>query len=92
MPEKKFKLVRIIKTVMESPLTTKLNTLKARMERLQSQYPDDEFAIVDSDGNPVQVLDYIAADYASPVNKAKRRKVAEQVRYEQTMKAKARRF
>lgn len=92
MQEKKFKLIRIIKTVMESPLTTKLNTLKARMERLQSQYPDDEFAIVDSDGNPVQVLDFVAADLANPVNKAKRRKAAKQVEQEQIIRSKVRRF
>lgn len=92
MPEKQFKLIRTIKTVMESPLTTKLNILKQRMERLQRENPENEFAIVDADGKPVQILDFVAADLASPVNRANRRKAAKQVEQEQIMRAKVRRF
>lgn len=77
MPEesKQFKILRTHKQVTTaSALTNRLKTLTLHMERLQAQYPDDEFQIVDSNGNPAQINDYIAADLASPANKAKRKK------------------
>lgn len=92
MQEKQFKLVRIIKERLETQPTPHLNTLRLRMERLQSQYPDDDFYIVDCDNKPVKSIDFIAADLAHPVAKAKRKKAARDAEYHKTMKDKLARF
>ena len=89
---KQFKLVRTIKTIVESEPTEKLNILKYRMETLQSQHPDDEFKIVDENGEPPQIIDFIDANLANPVNKAKRLKALQEYEHEIDLKLKARRF
>jgi len=74
---KKFKLIRTIKERIESPLTHRLHILKNKMECLQMAYPNDDFAIVDEQGNPAQIDDFIAADLAHPVAKANQAKAEE---------------
>lgn len=74
---KQFKILRTHKqTTIASALTSRLNTLAAHMAKLQNQYPDDEFCIVDADDNPVEIDDFSAADLAHPVAKAKRKQAA----------------
>lgn len=92
MQEKKFRIIQTAKITTQGSLTTKLNILKHQLIRLQENHPDQEFQIVDEQGNPAQLNDYLAADLANPVNKAKRKQAAKQAEYEATMKLKAKRF
>jgi hypothetical protein len=39
------------------------------MQRLESQHPDDEFCIVDSMGNPVQIEDFTIASLSAKERK-----------------------
>ena len=89
---KQFKLVRTIKTIVESEPTEKLNTLKYRMETLQSYYPDDDFRIVDENGESPQIIDFIAVDLANPVNKAKRLKASQKAEHDENLKLKVKRL
>ena len=89
---KQFKLVRTIKTIVESEPTEKLNTLKYRMETLQAQYPNDEFKIVDENGGSPQIIDFITADLANPINKAKRLKALQKAEHDENLKLKVKRL
>jgi hypothetical protein len=80
--QKQFKLIRTIHTTVDvTKLTTRLGVLRLKMERLQSENPLDDFAIVDEQGNPAQIIDFLAADLAHPVAKAKRVKAAKADEY-----------
>ena len=89
---KQFKLIRTIRTIIESPLTERLSILKYRMETLQIQYPDDEFKIVDGNGESPQIIDFITADLANPINKAKRLKASQKAEHDENLKLKVKRL
>ena len=61
------------------------------MAKLQNQYPDDEFYVVDADNNPVEIDDFIAANLAHPVAKAKRKQAALDDEYKAKISKKLRR-
>ena len=89
---KQFKLIRTIKTIIESPLTERLSILKYRMETLQTQYPNDEFKIVDENGDSPQIIDFIAVDLANPINKAKQIKAPQKAEHDENLKLKVKRL
>ena len=89
---KQFRLIRTIKTIVESKLTEKLNTLKYRMETLQIQYPNDDFRIADENGESPQIIDFITADLANPINKAKRLKASQKAEHDENLKLKVKRL
>lgn len=78
MQQKLFKIIQETHTgkVLETVPTPHLNNLKYQLEKLKQKHPKDTFSIVDTDGNPLQSIDEIAADLAHPVAKAKRKKAA----------------
>jgi hypothetical protein len=61
------------------------------MEQQQRENPNDDFKIVDADGNPPQLLDFVAADLAHPVAKAKRKQAALDDEYKAKVSKKLRR-
>ena len=46
------------------------------MEQQQEENPNDDFKIVDSDGNVAEIDDFLEAEIAHPVAKAKRKQAA----------------
>lgn len=60
---KEYKILRTTRqTVVASEQTPRLQTLTDLAARLQDQFPDDEFCIVDQDGNPPEPSDFAIAD------------------------------
>ena len=78
MQQKLFKIIQETHTgkTLETVPTPHLNNLKYQLEKLKLKHPKDTLSIVDTDGNPLQSIDEIAADLAHPVAKAKRKKAA----------------
>jgi hypothetical protein len=67
---KQFRILRTHKeTTIASALTTRLQILAELKQRLESQHPDDEFCIVDSMGNPVQIEDFVIASMSAKERK-----------------------
>jgi hypothetical protein len=60
------------------------------MDLLQSENPNDDFEIIDTDGNPVDIGDFNAAELAHPVVKANLKKVAKELEYRELVKKKLR--
>lgn len=82
MTEKQFKLIRAIRIVEDvTKLTARLDVLRLLMERHQNQNPDHDYAIVDQDGNPAELADFLESDLAHPVAKAKRVKEEKKEKY-----------
>ena len=46
------------------------------MEQQQKENPDDDFKIVDADGNVAEIDDFLEAELAHPVAKAQRKQAA----------------
>ena len=46
------------------------------MEQQQEENPNDDFKIVDSDGNVAEIDDFLEAEIAHPVAKAQRKQAA----------------
>ena len=88
---KQFKLVRIILTEIESPPSTNLLELRRKMEQQQEENPNDDFKIVDSDGNVAEIDDFLEAEIAHPVAKAKRKQAALDDEYKAKVSKKLRR-
>jgi len=79
---KKFKLIRAIRTVEDvTKYTTRLDVLRLMMERHQNSDPDYDYAIVDEQGNPAELADFLESDLAHPVAKAKRVKEEKAEKY-----------
>jgi hypothetical protein len=77
--QKQFKLIRTItirKVEDVTTLTPKLDVLRLMMERHQSINPDYDYAIVDEQGNPAELADFLESELAHPVAKAKRKQAA----------------
>ena len=67
---KQYKILRTHKeTTIASALTTRLQVLAELKQRLEKQPPDDEFCIVDSMGNPVQIEDFAIASLSAKERK-----------------------
>lgn len=63
---KQFRILRTHKeTTIASALTTRLQILAELKQRLEKQHPDDDFCIVDSLGNPVQIEDFAIANMSA---------------------------
>jgi hypothetical protein len=59
---KKYKLVKIVMVEIDAtPLTRNLLALRQQMEVQQNANPNDDFKIVDQDGNPVELQDFTAS-------------------------------
>ena len=72
---KQFKLIRTIrKTEDVTKYTTKLDVLRLKMERDQKDNPAYDYAIIDEQGNPAELADFLESELAHPVAKAKRMK------------------
>jgi hypothetical protein len=62
---KQFKLIRsICKTQDVTALTPKLDVLRLMMERHQNGNPDYDYAIVDEQGNPAELADFLESELA----------------------------
>jgi hypothetical protein len=85
---KLYKLVRVIKQTIETKPTHNLLALRSRMELLQSENPNDDFAIIDTDGNPVEIDDFNQAEFA----KANLKKAAQELEYRELVKTKLARY
>jgi hypothetical protein len=81
-PKKQFKLIRTIRKVEDvTKLTARLDVLRLMMERHQNSNPDYDYAIVDEQGNPAELADFLQSELAHPVAKAKRAKVEKAEQY-----------
>ena len=70
---KLFKLIRTIrKTEDVTKYTTKLDVLRLKMERDQEDNPAYDYAIIDEQGKPAELADFLESELAHPVAKAKR--------------------
>ena len=79
---KKFKLIRTYTvTTDETTFTPKLEVLRLKMERRQNECPNDDFRIVDEQGNPAELADFLESELAHPVAKAKRVKEEKKEQY-----------
>ena len=84
MEQKQFKLVRTIrKTEDITRYTPKLEVLRLMMERHQNANPDYDYAIVDEQGNPAELADFLQSELAHPVAKAKRKKELKEQEYKE---------
>lgn len=82
MTEKQFKLIRTIRTVEDvTKLTARLDVLRLIMERHQNGNPDYDYAIVDQDGNPAKLANFLESELARPVTKAKLAKEEKKAEY-----------
>jgi hypothetical protein len=82
MTEKKFKLIRTYTvTTDETTFTPKLEVLRLKMERRQNECPNDDFRIIDEQGNPAELADFLESELAHPVAKAKRMKEEKKEKY-----------
>ena len=81
-PEKKFKLIRSIRTVEDvTKLTARLDVLRLMMERHQNSNPDYDYAIIDEQGNPAELADFLESELAHPVARAKQVKEEKAEKY-----------
>jgi hypothetical protein len=79
---KKFKLIRAIRTAEDvTKYTTRLDVLRLMLERHQNSNPDYDYAIVDEQGNPAELADFLESELAHPVTKAKRAKEEKKEKY-----------
>ncbi|MCA6507426.1 MAG: hypothetical protein IM586_13510 [Pseudanabaena sp. M172S2SP2A07QC] len=79
---KQFKLVRTIrKTEDVTRYTSKLEVLRLMMERHQNANPAYDYAIIDEQGNPAELADFLESELAHPVAKAKRKKELKEQEY-----------
>jgi hypothetical protein len=82
MSDKKFKLIRTIRITEDvTTYTPKLDVLRLMLERHQNQNPDYDYAIVDEQGNPAELADFLESELAHPVAKAKRVKEEKKEQY-----------
>jgi hypothetical protein len=82
MSDKKFKLIRTIRKDEDvTKLTARLDILRLMMERHQNECPNDDFRIVDEQGNPAELADFLESELAHPVAKAKRVKEEKKEQY-----------
>ena len=82
--EKKFKLIRTYTvTTDETTFTPKLEVLRLKMERRQNECPNDDFRIIDEQGNPAELADFLESELAHPVAKAKRVREEKKDNYKQ---------
>ena len=82
MSDKKFKLIRAIRTAEDvTKYTARLDILRLMMERHQNECPDYDYAIVDEQGNPAELADFLESELAHPVAKAKRVKEEKKEQY-----------
>jgi hypothetical protein len=81
-PEKKFKLIRTIrKTENVTKYTARLDVLRLMMERHQNSNPDYDYAIIDEQGYPAELADFLESELVHPVAKAKRVKEEKKEQY-----------
>jgi hypothetical protein len=81
-PKKQFKLIHTFRTTKDvTKLTARLDVLRLKMERLQNENPNDDFAIVDEQNNPAELADFLESELAHPVAKAKRVKEEKKAKY-----------
>lgn len=79
---KQFKLIRTIHKIEDVTVyTSKLGVLRLMMERLQNANPAYDYAIVDEQGNPAELADFVESELAHPVAKAKRKKELKEQEY-----------
>jgi len=79
---KQFKLICTIhKTEDITVYTSKLEVLRLMMERYQNTNPAYDYAIVDEQGNPAELADFLESELAHPVAKAKRKKELKEQEY-----------
>ena len=79
---KQFKLIRTIRTTEDvTKYTSKLDVLRLKMERNQNDNPAYDYAIIDEQGNPAELADFLESDLAHPAAKAKRVKEEEKEKY-----------
>lgn len=72
---KQFKLIRTIrKTEDVTKYTARLEVLRLMMERHQDQNPAYDYAIIDEQGKPAELADFLESELGHPVAKAKRMK------------------
>jgi hypothetical protein len=72
---KQFKLIRTIrKTEDVTKYTARLEVLRLMMERHQNDNPAYDYAIIDEQGYPAELADFLESELAHPVAKAKRMK------------------
>jgi hypothetical protein len=82
MSDKKFKLVRTIRKDEDvTKLTARLDVLRLMMERHQEQNPSYDYAIVDEQGNPAELADFLESELAHPVARADRVKEEKKEQY-----------
>ena len=82
MEQKQFKLIRTIRTTEDvTKLTARFDVLRLMMERHQSSNPDYDYAIIDQDGNPAELADFLISELAHPVAKANRAKEEKKAEY-----------
>ena len=82
MSDKKFKLIRTIRITEDvTKYTARLDVLRLMMERHQTDNPNYDYAIVDEQGNPAELADFLESELAHPVAKAKRVKEEKKERY-----------
>jgi hypothetical protein len=82
MSEKQFKLIRTIRKDEDvTKYTARLDVLRLIMERHQNSNPDYDYAIVDEQGNPAELADFLESELAHPVAKAKRVKEEKKEQY-----------
>lgn len=82
MEQKKFKLIRTIRTVEDvTKYTARLDVLRLMMERHQNDNPTYDYAIVDEQNNPAELADFLESELAHPVAKAKRVKEEKKAEY-----------
>ena len=79
---KQFKLIRTIRTTEDvTKFTTRLDVLRLMLERHQNSNPDYDYAIVDEQGKPAELADFLESELAHPVAKARRVKVEKAEKY-----------
>lgn len=82
MEQKQFKLIRTIrKTEDLTRYTSKLDVLRIMMDREQNANPAYDYAIVDEQGNPAELADFLESELTHPVAKAKRKKELKEQEY-----------
>ena len=84
---KQFKLIRTIrKTEDVTKYTSRLEVLRLMMERHQNDNPAYDYAIIDEQGNPAELADFLESEQAHPVAKAKRMKDEEYEKQKEVIK------
>ncbi len=90
---KKFKLIRTYTvTTDETTFTPKLEVLRLKMERRQNECPNDDFRIVDEQGKPAELADFLESELAHPVAKARRAREEKKEQYKKEVKTKLKRL